>query len=57
MSYGTISRVKYNELLSNFNELQSEKAAIQQQLESGFSHVKTVDANIKVLCACISTPH
>lgn len=48
MSYGIILRVKYNELLLNFNELQSEKTAIQQQFESGFSNVKTVEANIKV---------
>ncbi|XP_037622797.1 synaptonemal complex protein 1 isoform X1 [Sebastes umbrosus] len=41
-------KVKYKELLSNFNELQSEKTAIQQQFESGSSNVKATEANIKV---------
>ncbi|XP_008278563.1 synaptonemal complex protein 1 [Stegastes partitus] len=40
--------VKYEELLSNFNELQSEKTSIQQQFENGFSNVKVLEANIKV---------
>lgn len=41
-------REKYQELLSNFNKLQSEKTDIQQQFESGSSNVKTIEANIKV---------
>lgn len=41
-------RVNFRELLSNFNELQSEKTAIQQQFESGSSNVKAIEANIKV---------
>ncbi|XP_070758417.1 synaptonemal complex protein 1 [Enoplosus armatus] len=44
----TQHEVKYKELLSNFNELQSEKAAIQQQFESGSSNVKAFEANMKV---------
>ncbi|XP_044070793.1 synaptonemal complex protein 1 isoform X2 [Siniperca chuatsi] len=44
----TQHEVKYKELLSNFNELQSEKAVIQQQFESGSSNVKTIEANMKV---------
>ncbi|KAM9408167.1 synaptonemal complex protein 1 [Pholidichthys leucotaenia] len=40
--------LKYEELLSNFNELQSEKIAIQQHLENGFSNVKAVEANMKM---------
>lgn len=41
-------RVQYKELLSNFNELQSEKTAIQQQFESGSSNIKAIEANMKV---------
>lgn len=41
-------RVKYKELLSNFNELQSEKAAIQKQLESGSYNVQAIEVNMKV---------
>lgn len=41
-------RVKYEELLSNFNELQSEKTAIQEQFENGLSNVQTIEANMKV---------
>lgn len=41
-------RVRYEELLLNFNELQSEKTAIQQQFENGFSNVKAIEANMKV---------
>ena len=41
-------RVKYNELLSNFNELQCEKTAIQQQFKRGSSNVKAIEANMKV---------
>ncbi|XP_022597709.1 synaptonemal complex protein 1-like [Seriola dumerili] len=44
----TLHKVKYEELLSNFNELQSEKMAIQQQFESESSSVKAVEANMKV---------
>ncbi|KAI3369850.1 hypothetical protein L3Q82_024661 [Scortum barcoo] len=44
----TQHELKYKELLSNFNELQSEKTAIQQQCESGSSNVKAIEANIKV---------
>ncbi|KAK2915336.1 hypothetical protein Q8A73_005930 [Channa argus] len=44
----TQHKVKYEELMSNFNELQSEKHAIQQQFESGSSHVKAIKANLKV---------
>ncbi|XP_054866390.1 synaptonemal complex protein 1 isoform X2 [Amphiprion ocellaris] len=40
--------VKYEELLSNFHELQSEKTAFQQQFENGFSNVKAIEANMKV---------
>ncbi|XP_060897687.1 synaptonemal complex protein 1 [Labrus mixtus] len=39
---------KYKYLLSNFNGLQSEKKAIEQQFESGSSNVKAIEANIKV---------
>ncbi|XP_039972199.1 synaptonemal complex protein 1 isoform X2 [Xiphias gladius] len=39
--------VKYEELLSNFNELQSEKMAIQRQSESGSANVKAIEANMK----------
>ncbi|XP_039468470.1 synaptonemal complex protein 1 isoform X2 [Oreochromis aureus] len=42
------NEVKYEELLSNFNELQSEKTAIQEQFENGFSNVKAIEANMKV---------
>nr|XP_020479704.1 synaptonemal complex protein 1 isoform X2 [Monopterus albus] len=41
-------KVKYEELLTNFNELKSEKMAIQQQFDSGSSYVKTIEANMKV---------
>lgn len=44
----TFLRVKYEELLSNFNELQSEKKAIERQFESGSSNVRAIEANIKV---------
>uniref|UniRef100_UPI0037E7D76F synaptonemal complex protein 1 n=1 Tax=Semicossyphus pulcher TaxID=241346 RepID=UPI0037E7D76F len=44
----TQNEVKYKELLSNFNELQSEKEVIQQQFESRSSNVKAIEANIKV---------
>ncbi|XP_056241836.1 synaptonemal complex protein 1-like isoform X2 [Seriola aureovittata] len=44
----TLHKVKYEELLSNFNELQSEKMAIQQQFESESSNVKAVEENMKV---------
>lgn len=43
-------RVKYKKLVSTFNELQCEKTAIQLQLESGSSDVKTIEANMKVWC-------
>ncbi|XP_030586347.1 synaptonemal complex protein 1 isoform X2 [Archocentrus centrarchus] len=42
------NEVKYEELLSNFNELQSKNTAIQQQFENGFSNVKAMEANMKV---------
>ncbi|XP_005943019.1 synaptonemal complex protein 1 [Haplochromis burtoni] len=42
------NEVKYEELLSNFNELQSEKTAIQEQFENGLSNVQTIEANMKV---------
>ncbi|KAG7226799.1 hypothetical protein INR49_014148, partial [Caranx melampygus] len=42
-----LHKVKYEGLLSNFNELQSEKMAIQQQFESRSSHVKAIEADIK----------
>ncbi|KAL7407922.1 hypothetical protein ABVT39_015650 [Epinephelus coioides] len=41
-------KIQYKELLSNFNELQSEKTAIQQQFESGSSNIKAIEANMKV---------
>ncbi|XP_078105172.1 synaptonemal complex protein 1 [Sander vitreus] len=41
-------KLKYKELLSDFNELHSEKTAIQQQFESGSSNVKAMEATIKV---------
>lgn len=41
-------RTKYKELLSNFDELQSEKTAIQQQFESASSNAKAILANMKV---------
>ncbi|XP_035487655.1 synaptonemal complex protein 1 isoform X1 [Scophthalmus maximus] len=41
-------KVKYEELLSNCNELRSEKMALQQQFERGSSNVKATEANIKV---------
>ncbi|XP_038552982.1 synaptonemal complex protein 1 isoform X4 [Micropterus salmoides] len=44
----TQHEVKYKELLSNFNELQSEKAAIQKQLESGSYNVQAIEVNMKV---------
>ncbi|XP_029287842.1 synaptonemal complex protein 1 [Cottoperca gobio] len=44
----TQHEVKYKELLSNFNELQSEKTVIQQQFESGSSSVKAIEENMKV---------
>ncbi|XP_070815193.1 synaptonemal complex protein 1 [Chaetodon trifascialis] len=40
--------VKFKDLLSSFNELQSEKTAIQQQFNSGSSNVKTIEAKMKV---------
>nr|XP_043879222.1 synaptonemal complex protein 1 isoform X6 [Solea senegalensis] len=43
----TLHEVKYEELLSSFNELLSEKMALQQQLESGSSNVKETEANMK----------
>lgn len=42
-------RVRYQELLSKFNELQSEKTDIQQKFEFGFSSVKAMKADMKVL--------
>ncbi|XP_063330025.1 synaptonemal complex protein 1 [Pelmatolapia mariae] len=42
------NEVKYEELLSNFNELQSEKTAIQEQFENGFLNVQAIEANMKV---------
>uniref|UniRef100_A0A8P4KTJ3 Synaptonemal complex protein 1 n=1 Tax=Dicentrarchus labrax TaxID=13489 RepID=A0A8P4KTJ3_DICLA len=39
--------VHYKELLSNFNALQSEKTAIQQQFKSGSSTVRAIEANMK----------
>ncbi|XP_026205849.1 synaptonemal complex protein 1 isoform X1 [Anabas testudineus] len=44
----TQQKIQYDKLLSNFNELQSEKVEIQQQLDSGSSYVKTIETNIKV---------
>ncbi|XP_071351661.1 synaptonemal complex protein 1 isoform X2 [Trachinotus anak] len=44
----TLHKVKYEELLSNFNELHSEKMAIQQRFESGSSNVQAIEANMKV---------
>ncbi|XP_056293751.1 synaptonemal complex protein 1 [Pseudoliparis swirei] len=44
----TQQKVKYKKLVSTFNELQCEKTAIQLQLESGSSDVKTIEANMKV---------
>lgn len=43
-----ILREKYKELLSNFNELQSETAGLQQLVESGSSNAKTIEADFKV---------
>ncbi|XP_058487832.1 synaptonemal complex protein 1 isoform X3 [Solea solea] len=43
----TLHEVKYEELLSSFNELLSEKMALQQQLDSGSSNVKETEANMK----------
>ncbi|KAM4588658.1 synaptonemal complex protein 1 isoform 2-T2 [Odontesthes bonariensis] len=39
--------VRYEELLSNFNKLQSEKMVIQQEFENGFSSVKAMAAEGK----------
>ncbi|XP_072238970.1 synaptonemal complex protein 1 [Leuresthes tenuis] len=39
--------VKYEELLSNFNKLQSEKMVIQQESENGFSSVEAMEADRK----------
>ncbi|XP_041808193.1 synaptonemal complex protein 1 isoform X2 [Chelmon rostratus] len=44
----TQHEVRYKEILSDFNELQSEKTAIQQQFNTGCSHVKAIEANMKV---------
>ncbi|XP_054473709.1 synaptonemal complex protein 1 [Anoplopoma fimbria] len=44
----TQHKVKYQKLLSTFNELQCEKTAIQQQFESRSSNVKAIEANMKV---------
>lgn len=41
-------RVRYKELLFNFNELQSEKTTIQQKFEFGVSSVKAFKADMKV---------
>ncbi|XP_059185586.1 synaptonemal complex protein 1 isoform X2 [Centropristis striata] len=41
----TQHKIKYKELLSNFNELQSEKTAIQQQFESESSHLKAIEVS------------
>ncbi|XP_026162960.1 synaptonemal complex protein 1 [Mastacembelus armatus] len=41
-------KLKYEDLLSNCNKLESEKMVIQQHFESGSSYVKTVEANMKV---------
>ncbi|XP_075881103.1 synaptonemal complex protein 1 isoform X2 [Nelusetta ayraudi] len=38
---------KYKELLSNFNELQSETASLQQLVESGSLNAKTIEADFK----------
>lgn len=43
-----ILREKYKELLSNFNELQSETASLQQLVESGSLNAKTIEADFKV---------
>uniref|UniRef100_A0A8D0ADC5 Synaptonemal complex protein 1 n=1 Tax=Sander lucioperca TaxID=283035 RepID=A0A8D0ADC5_SANLU len=42
------NKLKYKELLSDYNELHSEKTAIQHQFESGSSNVKAMEATIKV---------
>lgn len=41
-------RGKYEELLSDFSKLQSEKASVQQLVESESLNAKTTDANLKV---------
>nr|XP_057910558.1 synaptonemal complex protein 1 isoform X2 [Doryrhamphus excisus] len=41
-------QAKYEELLSNMNETQNEKKAVQQQLEGSSSDVKAMEANLKV---------
>lgn len=41
-------RMRYEELLVKFNELQSEKTAIQQKFEFGISSVKAMKADMKV---------
>ncbi|XP_074524961.1 synaptonemal complex protein 1 [Halichoeres trimaculatus] len=43
----TLHEEKYKELLYNFNELQSEKKAIEKQLKSGSSNMKAIKASIK----------
>lgn len=41
-------RMRYEELLVKFNELQSEKTAIQEKFEFGTSSVKAMKADMKV---------
>ncbi|XP_062262635.1 synaptonemal complex protein 1 [Platichthys flesus] len=42
----TNHKAKYEELVSNFDELQSEKMFIQQQFECGSSNAKAIEANV-----------
>ncbi|XP_077428427.1 synaptonemal complex protein 1 isoform X2 [Vanacampus margaritifer] len=44
----TQHQAKYEELLSNFNEVHFEKKAVEQKFESKSSNMKTVEANMKV---------
>lgn len=41
-------REKYQELLSNFNKLQCEKASLLQLVESGSVDAETTEAELKV---------
>lgn len=41
-------RTRYEKLLFKFDELQSEKTAIQQKFEFGISSVKAMTADMKV---------
>ncbi|XP_034021902.1 synaptonemal complex protein 1 isoform X2 [Thalassophryne amazonica] len=43
-----LQKVKYEDLLSTLNELQSEKKVVEEQLENGSLKVKSIESNVKM---------